>query len=247
MTYTHYGSGDPLNGVYPTVETRTTSLQCSGCNGAGAWGANIPANGAVVRGITSLSRYVVTGSSLDTLATDWLSGTAVPAEFLMNERAIFTGSISGTTLTVVTMLQGGGNIAVGQTIVGMYANNGMTAATTITGLGTGAGGVGTYTVNNSQTLAQTEIVSGYVAANGISSVSNVDATYAPLRFGLKGQVTLLESTFAGLPACGVAGSVGSIAAVADSNTVTWGANIAGGAGNHVMAYCNGTNWTVMGK
>ena len=31
----------------------------------------------------------------------------------------------------------------------------------------------------------------------------------------------------------------------DSNTATWGATITGTGANHVLAYFNGTNWTVM--
>jgi hypothetical protein len=65
--------------------------------------------------------------------------------------ATFTGSISGTVLTV-TSLQSG-IIVNGATIDGP----GVTAATTITSLGTGAGGVGTYNINNSQTVASTTL------------------------------------------------------------------------------------------
>jgi hypothetical protein len=49
--------------------------------------------------------------------------------------------------------------------------------------------------------------------------------------------------FAGLPTP----VEGMLVAVTDSNTVTWGATIAGGGANHVLAYYNGTNWTVAGK
>lgn len=35
--------------------------------------------------------------------------------------------------------------------------------------------------------------------------------------------------------------------VSDSNTAVWGAVIAGGGSNHVLAYCNGTAWTVCAK
>jgi hypothetical protein len=65
--------------------------------------------------------------------------------------AIFTGSISTTTLTVSTMLSG--TIAVGQAIFG----EGIAQNTVITALGTGTGGVGTYTVSDSQTVASTQI------------------------------------------------------------------------------------------
>jgi hypothetical protein len=58
-----------------------------------------------------------------------------------------TGAISGTTLTVSAVAAG--VIEVGATVIGP----GVTAGTVITALGTGTGGTGTYTVNNSQTVA----------------------------------------------------------------------------------------------
>jgi hypothetical protein len=65
--------------------------------------------------------------------------------------ATFTGSISTTTLTVTSVLSG--TIAVGQAIFGQ----GIDQNTVITALGTGTGGIGTYTVSNSQTVASTSI------------------------------------------------------------------------------------------
>lgn len=64
---------------------------------------------------------------------------------------VFTGAIAGTTLTVSAVTSG--NVAVGQTLVG----TGVTAATKIVPGGTGTGGVGTYTVDISQTAASTSI------------------------------------------------------------------------------------------
>ena len=54
--------------------------------------------------------------------------------------------------------------------------------------------------------------------------------------------------FSTLATCAVS-IEGQIAAVNDSNTTTWGATIAGGSTNHVLAYCDGPNatWTVMAK
>lgn len=60
--------------------------------------------------------------------------------------ASFSGSISGTTLTVSSVRLGA--LAVGMTLKGP----GVTAGTTITALGTGTGGAGTYTVSASQTV-----------------------------------------------------------------------------------------------
>jgi hypothetical protein len=55
-----------------------------------------------------------------------------------------------------------------------------------------------------------------------------------------------SKAFATLAAC-VGGTEGSLAAVSDSSTNTWGATITGGGTNHVLAYCDGTNWTVSAK
>jgi hypothetical protein len=50
-------------------------------------------------------------------------------------------------------------------------------------------------------------------------------------------------TFANLPAA-AAGNEGAIYPISDSSTATWGATITGGGANHVLAYSNGSNWTV---
>jgi hypothetical protein len=73
------------------------------------------------------------------------SGTAV------SSAAVFTASISGTTMTVTAVSSG--TIQVGQVISG----TGVTAGTQITALGTGTGSTGTYTVSASQTVASTTI------------------------------------------------------------------------------------------
>jgi hypothetical protein len=61
--------------------------------------------------------------------------------------AIFNGAIAGTTLTVNSVASG--TLYVGQTVQGA----GIVANTVITALGTGTGGIGTYTVSQSQTVA----------------------------------------------------------------------------------------------
>jgi hypothetical protein len=65
--------------------------------------------------------------------------------------ASFTGSISGTTLTVAASPAPTGTIFIGQTLTG----TGVTAGTKITALGSGSGGAGTYTVSVSQTVSST--------------------------------------------------------------------------------------------
>ena len=51
-------------------------------------------------------------------------------------------------------------------------------------------------------------------------------------------------TFANRPGTPVEGM---LIPITDSSTATWGATITGGGSNHVLAYYNGTNWTVAGK
>ncbi|WP_186307181.1 LIC_12616 family protein [Mesorhizobium amorphae] len=67
----------------------------------------------------------------------------------------FTGSISGQTLTVSAIQFG--TIEIGQRVNGV----GVTPGTTITALGSGTGGVGTYTVSTSQTVASEKLSSGF--------------------------------------------------------------------------------------
>jgi hypothetical protein len=75
--------------------------------------------------------------------------------------ATFTGSISGTTLTVPANGVTAGAITMGMTLSG----TGITAGTTIVGFDTGAGGNvnegGTYSVSKSQTAASTTITAYY--------------------------------------------------------------------------------------
>ena len=81
--------------------------------------------------------------------------------------AIFTGSITGTTLTVTSIQSGA--IALGQTLSG----TGITAGTTIVSFLTGAGGnineAGTYQLNISQNVASTTINSYYQRPLSINS------------------------------------------------------------------------------
>jgi len=58
--------------------------------------------------------------------------------------------------------------------------------------------------------------------------------------------TAPAATFAGLETCS-ATNAGAYASVTDSSVNTWGTTITGGGSNKVLAFCNGSNWTVAGK
>ena len=91
--------------------------------------------------------------------------------------ATFTGDISGTTLTVSSVLSG--IIAVGQAIFG----EGIAQNTVITALGTGTGGTGTYTVSDSQTVASTTINSTDAPAVVTASISGTTMTVSAVTSG----------------------------------------------------------------
>jgi hypothetical protein len=78
----------------------------------------------------------------------------------------FTGAISGTTLTVSAISSG--ILEIGSVIEG----TGVAVGTKITALGTGTGGVGTYTVNISQLVVQTNITANSVIYNHEQGVND---------------------------------------------------------------------------
>jgi hypothetical protein len=84
-----------------------------------------------------------------------------------NVTGIMVGSISGTTLTITAVTSG--SVSVGDRL--FIAASGLDYNTYVTALGTGTGGTGTYTINNTTTLASTTI---YFYASSINTLSFVD-------------------------------------------------------------------------
>lgn len=84
--------------------------------------------------------------------------------------ANFTGTIAGTVLTAASV---NGSILVGQSLVGA----GVAAGTTISSLGTGSGGAGTYNLSTASTISTGEIMStsaaGGANATNCTIASNV--------------------------------------------------------------------------
>ena len=101
-----------------------------------------------------------------------------PGTFIEEDAAVVTGAIAntvggasaGTVLNVTAVTSG--ILRVGMTVIG----DGITAGTRITALGTGTGGTGTYTVNNSQlfatgTMSMSVAISGFTSTTGPASFS----------------------------------------------------------------------------
>jgi hypothetical protein len=127
---------------------------------AKAWGFT---SGLITDQYFNLVSLLLPGNGTNGKQNNAFLDTGNPAEF--------TASISGTTMTVSAVASG--TIKVGIRILG----TGVTANTTITALGTGTGGVGTYTVSASQTVSSTTITSdGFpITPNG----NTTQGTFSP--------------------------------------------------------------------
>ena len=112
-----------------------------------------------------INAYIVDGSNRYT----WRISTP--------SSAVFTGSTSGTTLTVTAITNG--TIAAGQSLFGV----GVTSETVITALGTGTGGIGTYTINLSQTVTSRQMNSTTVGAIVTGSISGTTLTVSAVTSG----------------------------------------------------------------
>lgn len=107
------------------------------------------------------------GIDIDNPTTGNLGGHEIKCGEIEGASISITGSISSTTLTVTA----GSGLTVGQSITGA----GVTAGTIIVAYGTGTGGTGTYTVNNSQTIGSEALTAGTFSSGAIRvGVSNIN-------------------------------------------------------------------------
>ncbi len=118
-----------------------------------------------------------TGLDTTLYANGWGAGTW--GGVLPGTSVTFTGSISGTTLTVSAVSSG--TLAIGQLVTGtgVSASPPGSSATYITALGTGTGGVGTYTVSVSQTVSSTTMFA--FSGTGWGAASNTQVAGTRLR------------------------------------------------------------------
>jgi hypothetical protein len=144
---------------------------------------------------------------------DAISGTGVASGTVITgfkNKFVGTASISGTTMTISAVTSG--SVSVNDVVTG----SGVVAGTTITALGTGTGGVGTYTVSISQTTASTTI-STYSNTVGIYAV-NTPQTFAS---------TTLTTQSTDLNITAVTNGVYNIGDVVSGTGVTSGTTITG--------------------
>ena len=163
---------------------------------------------------TQSSQLNVTAVSVGKLNLgDGITGTGVASGTVITgfkNKFVGTASISGTTMTISAVTSGA--VSVNDVVTG----SGVVAGTTITALGTGTGGVGTYTVSISQTTASTTI-STYSNTIGVYSV-NTSQTFAS---------TTLTTQSTDLDITAVTNGVYNIGDVVSGTGVTSGTTITG--------------------
>jgi hypothetical protein len=144
--------------------------------------------------------------------------------------AVFTGSTSGTTLTVTAITEGA--LAVGQVLFGV----GVTQETVITALGTGTGGIGTYTINLSQTNASQQMNSATAGAIVTGAISGTTLTVSAVSSGTLAAGMTIQG--AGITANTIITALGTGTGGAGTYTVNFSQTI-----SSITMY--GLNWSVL--
>lgn len=184
-----------LANVGDSVVIRNNAINSASATNAGIFAYQVAGAGnlqIVGNNIGTLAGHIIIDAGVSPIIRDneleTPAGVANTYGFMVDLRGrsdasvvAFTGSISTTTLTVSAVASG--VIAVGQTIFG----TGIADQTQIIALGTGTGGTGTYTVNNSQTVgseamtAAIPIWAPQVLNNQIQALTG-SGNPAPVRF-----------------------------------------------------------------
>lgn len=130
---------------YPCVLTANVSALADAINGS-VLGSFLD---ATLKNTTSS----LTAGGASPIPTQDVTGV-LPFRYTTSTGAVFTGSSTGTTLTVASVTSG--TIALGMSFTGSNVNSG----TIITAFGTGSGGAGTYIINNAQTISTGTTLTG---------------------------------------------------------------------------------------
>lgn len=151
-------------------------------------------------------------------------------------------------------LEADGQIDIAATLINLEGALGNNVDTTIN-LGHNHGSVSIDTdsgigLSNNSNLSSTNIAIDESGTAPITMAANsiLISTLSGAGDGLvlHGIFQSVPVNFSALPGCN-GGQEGTLAAVNDSATNTWGSTITGSSGLHVLAYCDGTNWTVFAK
>jgi hypothetical protein len=155
--------------VQYTIGPTATTLNFVGANFTGTFSGDILTVTGITEGAVAQGQYlsgpgITQGTKIVQSITGAGGNVNEVGTYQLNihqavQTPVFTGSISGTTLTVTAVTTG--SIGIGSVISG----TGVTVGTSITGLISGTGSTGTYTVSVSQTVASTTITGTIVDTN----------------------------------------------------------------------------------
>jgi RHS repeat-associated protein len=147
------------NAAVATGSISGTTMTATAASGAIAVGQIVTGSGVAAG--TVVTAYLGGGTSWQVSPSQTVASTTLT---MLPAVVAATGSISGMTMTISAVTSG--TIAVGQVVNGSTISSG----TTITALGTGVGGTGTYTVSPSQTAASTSltITGGVLTVTAVS-------------------------------------------------------------------------------
>jgi hypothetical protein len=188
---------------------------------------DIPNEGATGTTVYKLAK-IVSGAAIKAATTDTALRLYPVAASVTSNNVVYAAGITGNAPLVTR-----GEAVLTADAGGISANDYVGASTTTAGdvMDLGAGPI---LINASKCIGQ----ANQGAISG-SATGTIDLGNCPVVPG--------ALPFASLPACG-ATYEGISQGVTDANFGTWGATITGGSSsNHVLAYCDGTNWTVAGK
>jgi hypothetical protein len=167
----------------------------TGASVTGSIAANV-VTGSIAAQVLTVSAvttgYLTAGQSIS--GTNVTAGTTITGQLTGTPGGVGTYSVSvAQTVASTTITGSGGTLtvtAVGSGVIGVgdaLTGSGVTAGTYVTGLITGAGGVGTYAVNIGQTAASTTIT---VAAG-------TQTKWVALSVGLPGELVKMSSHLLG--------------------------------------------------
>ena len=164
------------------VNTTTDAITIASAVYTNGLAVVVSSSGTLPTGLSADTTYYVVGTS----ATTYFSGTGY-----INDGTGSGSTTAGTVLTITGV--NAGSIGVGTVISG----TGVASGTTVSSLGTGTGGAGTYTVSASQLVASTTINGTYSgsqtiklstsfggSAVNITNVGTGDMTLTPVSLGI---------------------------------------------------------------
>ncbi len=160
--------GQTLAGTGVTAGIRVLSFG-TGTGGVGTYNLSTSSSVATPIEIRATGAFGGVGHYVVSISQNLAAGSTI---YLTGPTAaVVTGSISGTVLTVSAVTSG--VLSIGSVITGTN----ITGGTTITALGTGDGGVGTYTLSQSVSAASTTITASHGYMFNTANVTTYERRY----------------------------------------------------------------------